>query len=63
MTRERETCCVVEDGCEAPANGYVGTRARCFACGLAVCKVCSSIIKWYNWGRRRVCRNCQKEML
>ena len=59
-----ESCCVVEDKCTCPANleqkeiDEINLRTKCFACGLTVCKECSKIIKWYLYGKRRICLNC-----
>jgi len=66
--KELNTCCVVDDNeCECPANiqnlliKEINLRTKCFACGLFVCKKCSKIIKWYHFGRRRICNNCMDE--
>jgi len=60
----KDRCCVADDRCEAPANledeDMPTLRTKCFVCGLPVCKKCSSIIKWYHWGKRRVCNNCKE---
>lgn len=59
-----ESCCVVEDDCECPANleqkeiNEINLRTKCFACGLIVCKKCSKIMNWYLFGKRRICLNC-----
>ncbi len=66
----KESCCVADSFCKAPAN--LDDRERpilrgwCFSCGQAVCGNCSSIRKFKPisaYGRRRVCNNCQIENL
>lgn len=49
--------------CDAPANlqGVKKPRTSCFACGEAVCKSCSRIMRWYTFGRRRVCDRCRDD--
>ena len=58
-----ECCCVVDQLCLAPANvePLLSAKGQCFACGQAVCSECSSIRKYYNYGRVRLCNNCQVE--
>jgi hypothetical protein len=64
MVDINRVCCVVDEECECPANiencliEEINLRTKCFACGLYVCKKCSKVIKWYNFGRRRICNNC-----
>jgi len=59
-----EPCCVSDNSCECPANlediliDEIKLRTKCFACGLMVCKKCSQIIKWFGYGKRRICNNC-----
>jgi len=55
------TCCVVDQFCEAPANVNPPTPARgvCFACGQAVCGMCSSMRHYYRYGKVRLCNDCQ----
>jgi len=54
-------CCVVNGDCESPANlkplHYIYTK--CFSCGEYVCKKCSSKIRYYNYGIKRICLSCQ----
>lgn len=53
---------VTSDHCEAPpafADSY--TKGTCFGCGMPVCSRCSSRVKWYRYGRRRICDNCLEE--
>ena len=59
----REHCCVADQFCLAPANLDPPTYAKgeCFACGQRVCSNCSSIRKYYNYGKVRLCNNCQVE--
>jgi hypothetical protein len=55
-------CDVVNQFCEAPpALAWSYTRATCFACGLPVCKACSSRRKYYSYGVKRICDRCQEE--
>ena len=56
-----ETCCVADQFCIAPANLEPEKLARgiCFSCGLNVCSKCSSIRKYYDYGKVRLCNNCQ----
>jgi hypothetical protein len=59
-------CAVAEDwDCLAPANVYpearVKIRTKCFACGELVCRCCSRIRKWYDYGKQRICLNCIEE--
>jgi hypothetical protein len=60
-----DTCCVVERGCLSPANVFPQIRVRtaCFACGQPVCTNadCSTRIRWYTFGVKRICTNCQDE--
>ena len=56
-----ETCCVVEDNnCKSPANleKVRPAKGTCFACGLPVCSNCSVVIKYFDYGRKRICNNC-----
>lgn len=35
---------------------------RCFACGSAVCRSCSEIVKRYaRWRRTRICNDCMTD--
>jgi len=54
-------CCVVDQFCLAPANVTPPIHAKgiCFACGQSVCRNCSSLRKYYNFGNVRLCNNCQ----
>jgi len=36
------------------------TKTICFACGNPVCTRCSSIRKYYNYGKVRLCDGCQE---
>lgn len=36
-------------------------RTRCFGCGNNVCKDCSSIRRWYTYGKNRICDRCVEE--
>lgn len=58
-----DSCCVVDQFCEAPANVTPKKYAHgiCFACGQSVCSKCSSLRKYYNYGKVRLCNNCQIE--
>jgi hypothetical protein len=58
-----ETCKEVWDhSCKSPANlvPQVPCRARCFACGEAVCTApaCSRVLTYLWYGRKRICRSC-----
>jgi len=57
------TCSVVDQFCLAPANlsPLRHAKGKCFACGLPVCAKCSSIRTYYNYGKVRLCNNCQCE--
>ena len=65
----KKSCCVVENACLAPANledlllKDINLRTKCFACGLPVCKNCSTTMKWFNYGRRRICNNCKEDII
>ena len=63
------TCCVADQYCLAPANlePPVFPKARCFACGQAVCRNCSSL-RVYSLAEQlfhlkgkkvRLCNDCQ----
>lgn len=55
----RDLCNVVDDNCEAPANGDRPAQHECWACGLDVCGACSGLYYNRRRGRRvRVCGNC-----
>ena len=57
-----EQCNVSDQFCEAsPGVEGTSTRGMCFACGLPVCRKCSTVLSYYTYGRRRVCNNCQVE--
>lgn len=60
---ERDMCSVADQHCEAPANleGGRPPRGKCFVCGYAVCRMCSSFRRYYSYGRVRMCNNCQEE--
>lgn len=62
--KNRESCCVADQFCDAPANvtPMVPARARCFHCGEAVCTKCSSKRLFGKYGRVRLCNNCQVEI-
>jgi hypothetical protein len=51
-----ERCNVVHD-----YTCTIQTRCRCFACGLPVCKVCSLVVDWGRWKRKRICLRCHDE--
>lgn len=63
-------CCVSNGDCKAPAgygisgvgtcSGDKGTQGTCYSCGEPVCagENCSQRMKWHNYGRKRICRNC-----
>ncbi len=57
------TCSVVNQFCNSPANLHppVPARGICFSCGLPVCANCSSKRKYHNYGRVRLCDNCQEQ--
>lgn len=58
-----ETCCVVDQECLSPANlePPVPVKARCFACDQPVCVNCSKRVRYFEFGRRRICADCQEE--
>ena len=58
-----DTCCVVDQFCTSPANLVppVPAKGICFSCGLPVCSKCSSKRKYHNYGKVRLCNNCQVE--
>lgn len=63
--KERDSCCVADQYCEAPANTLnecLPLRLHtCYHCGESVCSACSSRRK-YNGGIRRLCNTCQIEI-
>ena len=56
-----ETCVVADQFCTAPANLHppIKPRGICFSCEGFVCSKCSSKRKYYNYGRVRLCNDCQ----
>ena len=62
---EREACCIADQACDAPANlePQVKAKSFCFACGRPVCTKCSSRRKYYDYGVKRLCNDCQVEHL
>lgn len=58
-----ESCVVADQFCEAPANLSERPRLKavCFSCGETVCLKCSSLRKYYSFGKKRLCNNCQIE--
>lgn len=65
MKREVDTCSVVDQGCDSPANltPPQHVRATCYSCGQPVCTKCSSKRRYLRYGIRRVCNSCQIERL
>ena len=75
VPHECQTCCVVDQHCDRPAgtscyytecrDGSITTPCRplpeCYSCGQPVCRQCSSIRKYYTYGKVRLCNNCQTE--
>jgi len=63
--RYRETCCVADQFCDAPANVIEAeAHAVCFCCGQAVCTKCSSKrLSRIGDGKKRYCNECQIEYL
>lgn len=61
--REATACEVMWDrGCKAwPGFVDSNTKAKCFACGCAVCTGCSRIRDYLRYGRRRLCMKCIEE--
>jgi hypothetical protein len=61
--KEIEPCCVADQFCLAPANfdPPVSAKGECFSCGEKVCTACSSIRKYYKYGKVRLCNKCQIE--
>jgi hypothetical protein len=65
--RYRDSCCVVDPFCLAPANleecCKPRLRASCFRCGMPVCVNCSSIRAYAHapGGKARLCNDCQEE--
>lgn len=59
LTREVETCCVVDQFCLSPANleTPIPAKGRCYRCGQAVCSKCSLRVM-YKGERRRLCHDC-----
>lgn len=57
------TCSVADQFCSSPANLFPVKPAKgtCFKCGQAVCSNCSSKRKYLNYGKVRLCNNCQIE--
>jgi hypothetical protein len=64
--KTRETCCVIDCFCAAPANLETAERpllrAKCFCCGQAVCLQCSSRRLYPPNGVVRLCNSCQEEI-
>jgi len=61
-----ETCHVVDQFCEAPANLDPPDAAKyeCVSCGQPVCGKCSSLRKYKDRQlRQRICNDCQIEIL
>ena len=59
------SCHVVNRGCKAPpALAWSRTRAKCYACGESVCvgPECSRRVRYYRYGRRRLCAGCVAEL-
>lgn len=57
----QRSCHVVNEGCAAPPAlvREPGSRiAECFRCGNDVCKQCSRVRDYLNYGRRRLCAHC-----
>jgi len=63
MIKYIETCCVVDQFCTSPANDedLHPARGKCFSCGQPVCSECSSKRKYHDYGKVRLCNNCQVE--
>jgi hypothetical protein len=68
---ECDTCRVCDQHCERPANlehcdyregGRPCRRLpKCFKCGEPVCRACSSVLKYWRYGKVRLCNDCQIE--
>ncbi len=58
-----DTCCVVNQFCNSPANleQPIPARGICFKCGQHVCSKCSSKRKYLHYGIVRLCNDCQIE--
>lgn len=55
---------VLDQNCTAPPMDEPGsskTRGICFSCGLPVCRSCSTITKYYSYGRKRICAGCLEQ--
>jgi hypothetical protein len=61
----KESCCVVDPFCLAPANleerDKLRLRTVCFSCGQPVCVNCSSRRTYYTYGKVRLCNYCQED--
>jgi hypothetical protein len=33
----------------------------CFCCDKRACERCSTRRRWYHWGRKRICNDCQRD--
>jgi hypothetical protein len=57
----KECCCVVDQFCTAPCNIDPPMYAKgvCFCCGQAVCRKCSTKRKYFEYGKQRLCNDCQ----
>lgn len=57
---EKGTCCVADQFCTAAANFEPRqfVSSKCFACGDFVCLKCSQTIKYYDYGKQRLCNTC-----
>jgi len=56
-------CSVADGACRGPNSGGSSVKAKCFACGEHVCTACSSKRKYFKYGTKRICNNCQLELL
>lgn len=48
-------CDVCDPGCERQCS------TECYRCGLPACRSCSSLVKYLDHGKKRICNNCMYE--
>lgn len=67
MKRERGYCHVANQFCLCPPQNHEPSRedrstsCECFACGQYVCISCSNVRNYLEYGRKRLCDDCQIE--
>lgn len=72
---ECSTCNTCDQGCDRDAGWTCGFNTfleesdppcrplpKCYSCGEDVCRQCSSIRKYHNYGKVRLCNGCQQQL-